>query len=558
MSTPSFTEAGEQYTKRKHLKITFMEKDKLQMINKIHDLEKTVMINKEIIQEMINTEDRLDPKGKRILDKLNKENAHLQLQTKRVIKERDQAQSKALINEQIIQEYKNKEAEINRDYAEKIQDLTDQLNRKEYILQNYERKYFKAEGMLKKYSHYEQEIRMFLRGLNIKPEEERTISSVVEENEQLKEQVKFSNKEIKSLQDQLEKYTNICNTQEHEIIKLKEGSIPIQLNTAPEVKRRPNSLVVPSLDLGKIRKVQQSNNVAYIHTLEESIKHLNRKITDLQDENTQVLKENHKLQKTTQNLYKLNERLSKALKLTNQKFKELECKTITIMKAEEGADEENLGYEGREGGEEDGSGLNKSADLIYEGNGETESQPADKKGLHHYSPTFRVPNGVDNIHTSPDEVIHHTNSTPVNPFVPSPETIPKSKQLRKKLNVVYKDASGSKEGFNRNTEGSKIGGKGKDGRVRRGGPGANEGTYGTDGRDGRERENEENKQSPLRPQQKNFKSFASFNSSFDLSSIENNNSVVINEQAAQNFELSLENENIHIDQFKSNPVNAIQ
>eukprot|EP00831_Metopus_contortus_P047988 TRINITY_DN38937_c0_g1_i1.p1 TRINITY_DN38937_c0_g1~~TRINITY_DN38937_c0_g1_i1.p1 ORF type:complete len:109 (-),score=28.62 TRINITY_DN38937_c0_g1_i1:96-422(-) len=82
------------------LKGSFLEKEKDQMLEYIKDLEETITINKQIISELL-----LQGGGvqdKKIIGKLNGENASLQMQLKRVIKERAELQAKLLIAEQIL------------------------------------------------------------------------------------------------------------------------------------------------------------------------------------------------------------------------------------------------------------------------------------------------------------------------------------------------------------------------------------------------------------------------------------------------------------------------
>jgi len=76
-----------------------------------------------------------------------------------------QSEYKTMLNEQIIEEYKRKEYTNNKELIDKIQELKDQLNRKEYVLQSFEKKYFTAINILKKYANYEKEISFKLKEL---------------------------------------------------------------------------------------------------------------------------------------------------------------------------------------------------------------------------------------------------------------------------------------------------------------------------------------------------------------------------------------------------------
>ena len=165
------------------IKLDYNKQERDQLQSYIKDLETTIGINKQINKEMISgMSDNV--KAKRIIDNLTKENALLTSQNKKIIKERDDAQYKALINGQLSDNYRQKEKELFNECQEKIQELQEQLNKKEYMLQKLEKKYSEAEKLLRKYAKNDAEIKKMIESKCIS--EKGCISNVVIENEHLK------------------------------------------------------------------------------------------------------------------------------------------------------------------------------------------------------------------------------------------------------------------------------------------------------------------------------------------------------------------------------------
>jgi uncharacterized coiled-coil DUF342 family protein len=105
--------------------------------------------------------------------------------------------------EQIMCELKIKEAENGGTYEEIINDLKDKLERKEFFMQNKERKWIEVEKILEEYVEEDEELREKLYELRINVESNKKISNVVEENEKLKEELELLHEEIKRLRKQL-------------------------------------------------------------------------------------------------------------------------------------------------------------------------------------------------------------------------------------------------------------------------------------------------------------------------------------------------------------------
>ena len=78
--------------------------------------------------------------NKRIIDFLLEENKVLQKNVDKLIEEREEAQLKSLIHQQIAEELKIHEEELQIEYEEKIYDFRKHNLEKEYIIQDLEKK----------------------------------------------------------------------------------------------------------------------------------------------------------------------------------------------------------------------------------------------------------------------------------------------------------------------------------------------------------------------------------------------------------------------------------
>ncbi len=271
---------------RGKIKGVFLEQDKQQMTGYIRDLEKTLAINKQIISELLE-KDSTESKSRKVIEKLNNENAELQSQLKVAIKERSQCQARLLISEQILEEYKSKEETLEKEHKEKVVELTDQLNRKEFVLQNCQRRYEKAQVLLKRFSHKDQEIRRALKELNFDGRFERRITNTVEDNERMRKELTQKTEKIATLEQRvqdLEEAKSRLDCLLEECYKIQES---YQRRVSLQLRATADSGLGETSDRGKIQGLED---------------------------------ELEKTQSKMQNLYRLNVRLSKALEVADEKL----------------------------------------------------------------------------------------------------------------------------------------------------------------------------------------------------------------------------------------------
>ena len=191
---------------RQKLKGRFLENEKFQMSSYIKDLENTIAINKSIISSLL-SDNKNGTVPKESAEALNTENLKLQNQVKNLTVNRDSLQSKLLIAEQIIEEYRGKELAYENQINEKVQELLEQLNKKEYVAQSYERKFNKLLPAIKKYASVDSEVANLVRNLNVHIMDNQKITNLVERNEMLATEVKTARGKMAELESKLTEVT---------------------------------------------------------------------------------------------------------------------------------------------------------------------------------------------------------------------------------------------------------------------------------------------------------------------------------------------------------------
>lgn len=78
-----------------------------------------------------------------------------------------------------------------------------QLNKKEYVIQNYEKKFKRIIPVLRKYMSVDDEVEELIKGFNIEITQNQTITNVVEDNEKLVNQVQTAKVRVAELETRL-------------------------------------------------------------------------------------------------------------------------------------------------------------------------------------------------------------------------------------------------------------------------------------------------------------------------------------------------------------------
>lgn len=109
----------------------------------------------------------------------------LEVNLKKMTEERDQLHARLFIMQQIIDNTKDKEDDVAEIFKDEIEELKENLERKEYLLQVNEQRYSEFEKILMQVAEYDDTVRRRLEEMNVVPKD-RKISNVVLENANLK------------------------------------------------------------------------------------------------------------------------------------------------------------------------------------------------------------------------------------------------------------------------------------------------------------------------------------------------------------------------------------
>ncbi len=123
-----------------NIKANFLERERVQQDNRIDDLKEALRINKEMIRLLVSSTDNVD-----ISLKLQDENQLLYGALERTSYERDEAQAKLLIAEQVRSEAERKEGDALREKKEIQHEYAEDKQLQEYRIQYLENQYKKLE-----------------------------------------------------------------------------------------------------------------------------------------------------------------------------------------------------------------------------------------------------------------------------------------------------------------------------------------------------------------------------------------------------------------------------
>ena len=193
------------------MKINFLENENKQLMDMIEDLKTNLQINKGIIKNLIDSKKTNTQCIEYTFNQLNYENELLELKVKKLQEERDATNARLLILQQIIDDYKDKEEDIGEIYKDEIEELKENLERKEYLLQVNEQRYGEFEKMLMVISENDISVKKKLNEMNVVPKD-RKISNVILDNTKMKQEIEELKYENDKLRDQIDQV--IANQQD--------------------------------------------------------------------------------------------------------------------------------------------------------------------------------------------------------------------------------------------------------------------------------------------------------------------------------------------------------
>ena len=117
------------------MKIMYLENENKNLITMIEDLQTTLKINKGIIKNLVDQKKGVNQVIEYTFNQLSHENELLEGKMKRVVEERDSLHARMLILQQIVEDTKDKEDDVAEMFKDEIEELKENLERKEYLLQ---------------------------------------------------------------------------------------------------------------------------------------------------------------------------------------------------------------------------------------------------------------------------------------------------------------------------------------------------------------------------------------------------------------------------------------
>ena len=113
----------------------YLEAENTNLALENDDLNNTLKINKDIIQTILKGDKSYDAQVEYAIAQITQENELWESRVKTLTEQRDQLQASYLLSQQVIEGGKHQEADIDGIYKEEIDELKDNLERKEYLLQ---------------------------------------------------------------------------------------------------------------------------------------------------------------------------------------------------------------------------------------------------------------------------------------------------------------------------------------------------------------------------------------------------------------------------------------
>ena len=130
---------------------------------------------------------------------MSDETQYIKKRLKQVYQDNEVMNGKMLLLEQINADYKMREHRVTTTLEEQIEELTENLERKENFMQSKEKKWIEIEEIMEEYAEDDEELRDKFRDLKINTRPNQIISNVVFENEKMKRECKYLQNEMQRL-----------------------------------------------------------------------------------------------------------------------------------------------------------------------------------------------------------------------------------------------------------------------------------------------------------------------------------------------------------------------
>ena len=284
---------------KQNIKLNYLEKESEKRLQYIKDLEASVLINKQIINDLCVQNKDINKTAKNTIEKLNEENIKLTFQVKSLISAKTEAEAKLLIQAQIINENKTKEEERQREFRSLVINLKTELSKKEYAIQLLEKRCSDAEQAIIHYMKNSPDSLELLKQIRAEIPANIGITNIVEQNMQLTNKVNQLKGELNKFQQ-----TGFLTTR-----KMAPGSLSQMTIRKDAIEMETKSKEKDKLLNNRIKELERQNK-----ELEDQNKKLKSLADDLQ-ENYDCLMRNYK-NNNSKKVYDLDDKnLSKISKI---------------------------------------------------------------------------------------------------------------------------------------------------------------------------------------------------------------------------------------------------
>ena len=160
--------------------VGYLEAENGDLRERISDLENSVAIHKNLVTALSESKN-FDPQARYFADQLSHESEFLHAKVEKLSREKDELRQQLMM--QVQMDFKDKDTENEEIKALKIeiQEMKENLDRKEYLLQYCEQRNTEMEKLLKKRALHDDYVKKRLEALSIEADKERTITNVVED-----------------------------------------------------------------------------------------------------------------------------------------------------------------------------------------------------------------------------------------------------------------------------------------------------------------------------------------------------------------------------------------
>ena len=168
------------------VQMKFLEQENQNLLLENDDLNTTIKINKDIIKSLLGGDKKFDAQFEYALAQITQENELWETRVKTLTQQRDRLQAEQLMQSQILSNAQENREDFAEIYRDEIDELKENLERKEYLLQLAEQRVGAYEKLLMNLGARDPEVQAKLNEQKIVLKE-RKITNVVMENNTLRQ-----------------------------------------------------------------------------------------------------------------------------------------------------------------------------------------------------------------------------------------------------------------------------------------------------------------------------------------------------------------------------------